>query len=529
LRLARYAGTSRSRALEAAYGARAEEHAAELAEHFSHSTDAEDLGKAVEYGEQAAKRAMSVFAYGEAVGHLDQALKAQEVLAPEDHGRLCDLYRALGLALIPAGEPRRAMDFAAYNAFTRAEEIGDRERAFEACRVALEAGVIATNLTAGLHPVWLEWMERAERYASGSEATQLRFNESKAATLAATGQTDEAKLLMEDSLARARQAGLADVEYVLAANLAMLYEWHTGDQARAMAVVNQYRTHDGVGELLHLLRGLTIAWVVYSENGQRAKAGEVIEELAALHERTKAVRAAAVVALGQAVEMFADGRFDDALLEQEQAGEIYRAAGGSDNTYERYAGIRFHVEILRQPPEQVEPPEGASRAAVARRALRLAKLGASQEALGLVSSLIGPSLNVLGSIPHGLVIALEAVVDLRELELAEEIVTRLRPQSSLVFMNGVVARHIADAFVLLGRSTEALEYYQQALTLAEEMRFRPELALTRAHLAELLLDHYPEEHDTAIEHLDFAIAEFRDMKMQPALERALGRRGLLKA
>jgi len=29
----------------------------------------------------------------------------------------------------------------------------------------------------------------------------------------------------------------------------------------------------------------------------------------------------------------------------------------------------------------------------------------------------------------------------------------------------------------------------------------------------------------AIEHLDFAIAEFQDMKMQPAL----GRRGLLKA
>ncbi len=35
--------------------------------------------------------------------------------------------------------------------------------------------------------------------------------------------------------------------------------------------------------------------------------------------------------------------------------------------------------------------------------------------------------------------------------------------------------------------------------------------------------------DAAIEPLDFAIAEFQDMKMQPALERALGRRGLLKA
>ena len=54
---------------------------------------------------------------------------------------------------------------------------------------------------------------------------------------------------------------------------------------------------------------------------------------------------------------------------------------------------------------------------------------------------------------------------------------------------------------------------------------RPELALTGAHLAELLLDHYPDERDAAVEHLDFAFAEFREMKMQPALERVLGCRG----
>ena len=61
------------------------------------------------------------------------------------------------------------------------------------------------------------------------------------------------------------------------------------------------------------------------------------------------------------------------------------------------------------------------------------------------------------------------------------------------------------------------------------MRFRPEIALIRLGLAELLLEHYPDERDAAIEHLDFAIAELRDMKMQPALERALRHRGLLKA
>ncbi len=32
-----------------------------------------------------------------------------------------------------------------------------------------------------------------------------------------------------------------------------------------------------------------------------------------------------------------------------------------------------------------------------------------------------------------------------------------------------------------------------------------------------------------MQHQAFAIAEFQDMKMRPALERALGRRGLLKA
>ena len=37
----------------------------------------------------------------------------------------------------------------------------------------------------------------------------------------------------------------------------------------------------------------------------------------------------------------------------------------------------------------------------------------------------------------------------------------------------------------------------------------------------LILEHYPEEKGDALEHLDFAIKEFREMKMQPSLERAL--------
>jgi hypothetical protein len=56
---------------------------------------------------------------------------------------------------------------------------------------------------------------------------------------------------------------------------------------------------------------------------------------------------------------------------------------------------------------------------------------------------------------------------------------------------------------------------------ATQVKFRPEIALTRLQLAELLLEHYPNEKVDALEHLDFAIKEFREMKMQPSLERAL--------
>jgi len=61
------------------------------------------------------------------------------------------------------------------------------------------------------------------------------------------------------------------------------------------------------------------------------------------------------------------------------------------------------------------------------------------------------------------------------------------------------------------------------------MRFRPELALTRLQLAELLLEHYPDEKSEALEHLEFAIKEFREMKMQPSLERALRHKEILGA
>jgi hypothetical protein len=91
------------------------------------------------------------------------------------------------------------------------------------------------------------------------------------------------------------------------------------------------------------------------------------------------------------------------------------------------------------------------------------------------------------------------------------------------------SRHLGAAAALLGRPDEARAFHHEALDMATGLRFRPEIALTRLQLAELLLEHYPDEKAEAIEHLDFAIGEFREMKMQPSLERALKQREILKA
>jgi len=92
-----------------------------------------------------------------------------------------------------------------------------------------------------------------------------------------------------------------------------------------------------------------------------------------------------------------------------------------------------------------------------------------------------------------------------------------------------IARILGEAAAFLERYEEARERYQEAIRVCTEMRIRPELALSRLGLAELLLDHYPDEKTEALEHLDFAIKEFREMKMQPSLERALRRKDILKA
>jgi tetratricopeptide (TPR) repeat protein len=116
---------------------------------------------------------------------------------------------------------------------------------------------------------------------------------------------------------------------------------------------------------------------------------------------------------------------------------------------------------------------------------------------------------------------------------AVELLSRVFSGSSLkmtgLFIPVCVARYRGRASAFLERYDEARQHYQEAIAVCSEMRHRPELALSRLQLAELLLGHYPDEKKDALEHLHFAIKEFTEMKMQPSLERALRQKKILKA
>jgi hypothetical protein len=93
-----------------------------------------------------------------------------------------------------------------------------------------------------------------------------------------------------------------------------------------------------------------------------------------------------------------------------------------------------------------------------------------------------------------------------------------------------VAHHLGRAFLLLGNRTEARVNYERALDWATKIRFRPEIALTRFEIAKLLLSEAKDASGSQSvaalrsegqENLEFAINEFRAMKMRPALEKAL--------
>jgi serine/threonine protein kinase/tetratricopeptide (TPR) repeat protein len=524
-------------ALERQYANRLEEHAAELAEHFAQSTDREDLAKAVRYGELAAQRAMAVYAYGEAVRHLEQALAVQEVLDPLDRAKRCDLLLTLGEALGPAGESQRAFDTVAPEAFSLAEQMHDANRASRACVTALLSLSRFSPSQGESVSERAAWVERATRYAEPGTPERSYAD----SALAVTRYNDRDFRGAHEALVSARttaealgnqEAYLFSSRALLARRFAPKYEREKLDLAQE--IVGRPRGavggRDVGGSLFH-------AGVVLMDWGEREAAMGLWRELSGTASQTQDANVVFYDLTAQMLTAWVDGDVEQAA--DLAAGLPRRAEELGVRGFGAYARTYGMNALLAAGRYRTLLPlyekGGQGDADPARVALTLASQGRFDEAEPLVTEIV--SREGVGAVDGEtptllLLVLLEATVALRRSPDVKMLAVWLTAADEVPAFPGLTClpRHLGAASALLKDREQARAYYEQALEVCSRLRFRPELALTHLGIAELLLEDIDQtKHAEALVHLDFAIAEFRDMKMQPALERALRHKEVLKA
>jgi DNA-binding CsgD family transcriptional regulator len=517
--------------LEEVLARRLEEHATELAEHYSFSSDTSDLSKAVEYATLAAKRATDVFAYGEAARQLERALAVQDLVNPDDRRRRLDLLLALGASLFPSGDTERVVTQVGPDAFALAEELGDRGLAFRACRLVLDC---LFSQSAGwgstVQPAYLMWAERARHYSDPDSIERIYTDLAFAHELHMGGQYAEAHALRLQALALARQHSDPEALFNCAILLAQGAPKRWAERVRLAKECAGWPRQGVSGQALGY--ALWFGGLVLLSEGERAQAEDLFRQVAELAQRTRVATVGLFAAGSDAVLAIIDGHLDDALE------LIRRYIERADEAGVPIRGRNFAATFLLPPALYLgradiwlsmfgEPAAPTSLARQGQRAICLAQLGRLEEARAVV----GPILNDLdGSInEESLIVALinllQVAIVVEHKAAAQALAAHLTCVSHLAgeaAFRTCIGRHLGDASVLVGDRAAARAYYLEALQAAGKIRFRPELALTHLRLAELLLEGTDDaERSEAVEHLDLAIPELREMKMQPALDRGL--------
>jgi tetratricopeptide (TPR) repeat protein len=532
-----------ARALEEVYKTRLEEHAAELAEHFSYSSDSADLTKAVSYGEMSAQRALSVFAYGEAVRFQEQAIKVQDVLNLEDKAKRCELLLTLGETLTLAGDDRRVVDQIAPEAFSITEGISDNKKLSRASVLACKAFIrLGTTLMAS--PKAALWAERANQFAAHNSVERIWANIAQVWVKRAKMEFSSKDVsLSREAFDLAQSLGDTDAYWDAAWNLLLSlnflkYEKERLDLAEEMMMKSKASAPT-------FAKGTALWQLIntFLEFGQRRRVEDIIGEFNILVERYRQPNLIILGQLNDAILKIWDGRLEEALSLRSRMLKLGEEMGTFEfSVIWAFWIIRARV-YLGNAARALENSLNGLRDQTKNLAAQinilfcLTYLGRNSEVVEILDQTIINRLDLtkeeeeISTFWQDL-ICLEASVLSGHKSAADFLLSRLKGSRAIsngLWLTTCKSRHMGGAAALLGRYEEARQHYQEAIRVCTEMRFRPELALSRLQLAELLLEQYPQEKSEAMAHLDFAIAEFRNMKMQPSLERALRHKEILKA
>ena len=489
-------------ALEEIYTRRLEEHAPELAEHFIKSTDRIDLDKAVRYGELAARRAIAVFDYGEAARHLEQSLRSLDIVDSNDDSRRCDLLLLLGEALLLIGEREKVIAEVAPAALSLAQRLSDDPRAYAACKLGLDSTM----------PVLQKaryWLDTGEHYAGDDPVARIRLARARAVDFMFQGRGVEAKALLLNALALARNMGSTEWEFATLWGLLGITDLSLDDRTR---LVNEYhsRSREGV-TARNLSTALWNMTAVHLAQGDRKKADELASQMDALYRQARQSQAASELKCTHCLLAALDGRLEEA------------DPAAFDVAWAPWAIALAHWRGIARPP-----PTSGEESLIDR--IVTAAAAALDGDPGVAADLID---SIKGALPHDFAehahvafvsVLMEAATQVEDRELCEHLYLRLRERDLGTPISNFVTRPqqrvMGDAATFLGRHDEARSYYEEALATCERIGHRPELAIVHAQLAGLLKDCFPDEHEAAIKHLGIAVSEFEAMNMQQALKGA---------
>ena len=498
-------------ASEALHGVDVESRLAALATQYRLAGDLADRGKAIDYSVRAAEASSAVYAWEEAVSHYERALEALEVSGRRDDAQQCDLLLGLGRALVASGSRDRVWNEIAPRALALAEALGDHARAFAACQLVLETTSGVPN----------EWLQAAETHVADDPQARIRLYRVKTTTALHRGRFREARLLASEALDLARGVGDHASELRIA-SIIMRVGLLPPEEERALLhkTLQVSRQTMSAQDLVDLSFDIAMAHLQW---GDRTKAEAERRLVAELMARTRDSHA---VVMSSALEsMFAalDGRLPEAVASARasRAGSftpvwLGRLANWLGDNSSLEAELRWSDRLT------------SSKRDLSYRAFFLAQLGRLAEAQDVLREV--PDL--AAEPPHHPNYGY-AVMDLEVAAVSHD---RSSAPALLDLVDGddrylasphmvLVPRQRAALARLLGDHGRARRELLEAIDFCERISYRPELALSRLDLAELLLAHFPGERAAAFEHLEAAIGELEAMEMRPALGRALQLRG----
>ena len=518
--------------MERVFGRTLDAHVPNLAYHYRQAGPAAAAEKATDYALHAAEKAAAVFAWGEAAAFYEGVLQTREYAATLDLGRKCDVLLSLGDVQYELWENERTLKETAPEAYQLATVREDLAQAAHACWLAVRA-IFARFAYPGLgRPDYLEWTSRLDHVAGEGTIHRVRAELALARLAASQGLPEEIDERCRRAMALARRLD-APLDLIFGIGWCHLfycsgprYAATRREVGRELASLLFNRPDDGPanGAVFTLVHVAAEAL----ERGDRDEFDRLLDLLVQTGSRADSRVRAVSVEVRDAFVACLDGDFESAAI---TAASLNRSV--SDGMQRGVPSAAYGWMFSIRPNLQLGDTSVLSRlkdsgADLPLWPLALVTNGQPEEARRRLAGALRSAGAGTSEAPDTwptwmLAVWLEASVLLKEQDLARWFAAPLWHDEMVttgLAHTTVVRRHLGGAAALLGEPERARHCYERALSEALALRFRPEVALTRLELAELLLDSFPTARTEALEHLSFAVAEFEAMKMRPSLDRA---------